>query len=205
MQLVNKGEAARQLIGQHWLLHQQEGKSATVTHFMAKGFSRSFVYAIIRRAEKLSPLKTKPRSGRPVVQLSPNTKRKLRQETVGKVATSYRNLSLKYGHHHNTMRRIMTDMSITRKKRKTAPKTTEKQIKTQKQRLRLARRGCLRVRNGCDIVMDDESYFSLTSSSGSEYYYEGKKSAERSVKYREKKKVREESAGMGRNFASWTI
>jgi len=67
---------------------EAEGNHTLLTTLCPAGFCKQFIYRIISRA-KGSPLKTKKITGRPVVMMSPKSKRNLKEITVGKVAKSY--------------------------------------------------------------------------------------------------------------------
>lgn len=186
--MARSEEDARQLIGQDWIANPGQGRKKIVARYMERGYSRSFIYKTIKRAEKGSPLKTKPIPGRPPKDLTPKSKRRLRYDTDGKVASSINRLAKKYKRSHRGIKRILFDMGIERKKRIVAPDVTPNQIETQKQRLRRARHDMLRPSNGLDPIQDDESYFTLSRSCGNEYYFQGRKEVDRNVKFLPKKK-----------------
>ena len=58
----------------------------------------------------------------------------------------------------------MKELEISRKKRIKFPKSTEKQMKRQKRCLNKLSRGLLKPTGNIDIVMDDESYFTVDGS-----------------------------------------
>lgn len=181
-------EQHRKEIGKFYLDNQDKGKKFVVDHFLAKKFSKSYIYKIINRVVKGSPMQMKPKTGRPKIVLSPKTRKSWRREVVGKVAKSYRCLGQKFGRHHKTVKRILEDMGINKKKRKVIPKSSATQRERQTERLNKATKGVLRPRNGLDVVMDDESYFPFAYFADQEYYFEGRKEVSRDVKFKQKEK-----------------
>jgi hypothetical protein len=64
-------------------------------------------------------------------------------------------------------------VGVVKKKRKKAPKSNENQKKRQKKCLEKLRRGLLRPLNDVDVIMDDESYFTVDGSNcyGNDSYH----------------------------------
>ena len=72
-----------------------------------------------------------------------------------------------------TVKKVLIEAEVKRCVRKKCPKSDEGQKKRQKTRLRKLRNGVFKASNNCDIIMDDEKYFTVDGSDTNynNYYY----------------------------------
>ena len=138
------------------------GKAATVKHFMTVGVHRSKIFRVLKKgttARKERNDKGKPRVDKKVLKSSI-------EKLVVKVGQSYRTVARKSNISKSCLFYHAKKAKVAYKKRRKAPKVSERQLQVQKERLPrlkvcLARR---RKNRRCDVVMDDESYFTLDGS-----------------------------------------
>ena len=71
-------------------------------------------------------------------------------------------LARRFGVSHQYVAKLLKDNGLKYKKRVKVPEITPEQQKRQKSRLRRLARGALSPGTACDIVMDDESYFTFS-------------------------------------------
>lgn len=89
------------------------------------------------------------------------TRAKLKAETGGHTAKSYRQLGKKYKVDKKTLKKYLRDMDIVKLKRKTVPAITEKQEGVIVKRLRHLSQDLFSAKSNNICVMDDESYFTV--------------------------------------------
>ncbi len=125
-------------------------------------------------------------SGNPK-KISQKIKDKIIYENFNEIGRSYRSIGRNHDIHHMTAKKILNKAGVIIKKRKRAPKTSENQKIRQKKCLNKLRRTLLKSSNHVDVVMDDESYFTVDGSNcygnDSFHSYEGLEASEE-VKYR---------------------
>lgn len=144
-------------------------KSETVAKFAGVPYSRSSIYAILERYENNGNLNRKVGSGRKATKASPGIKKRLLETATGKVGQSVRKLGRKFHLSKSYVHDILRNNSVIYRKRKEAPKTSEKQKVIQKERLELLMKFVCE-KSKTDFVLDDESYFTLTGSQNPGYY-----------------------------------
>ncbi len=98
---------------------------------------------------------------------------KLKGETVGRTAKSYRQLGKKYQVDPKTVKKYLQGMNIQRKAKKSAPATTAIQLVTTRFRLRMLAQRYFAASSAYKCVMDDETYFTVEGNEWQpKYYYE---------------------------------
>lgn len=180
----------RILIGNFYEAHIHEGKAFCVNHFAAMGMKRASVYRILNRHE----MQRKKGTGGHNISLNISDRRKLKTNVNNKTDVSQRKLASKYGVSQMTICRTLKRIGIRYLKRKRAPLSTPKQVATQKKRLSVLPRGPLKPTTLEEIVMDDESYFTLDGSGmpgNRGFYTTNSKQAPVNVAYYGKKKFPE--------------
>lgn len=168
--------------------HHNRGKTFTAKHFMAEGVSRATIYRILQCAEKGIPPNRRPGSGRIAKITTKRMLTSLSKDFNNKCGISQRRAAKKYGCSVFTINwALRTKCNISYRKKKKIPARTERQktdAKTKCGRL-------MRKFRGCDWVLDDESYFTLSHSNihGNDgYYTSDPETTPSSVKYVTKKK-----------------
>lgn len=97
----------------------------------------------------------------------PKVRRKLKAETEGRSAKSFQELGNKYQCLQNTVKKYLKTMGVQKKKKKTAPATTETQEKIIKSILRLLSQNYFSATSGYKCVM----YFTVEGNEWHEKYY----------------------------------
>lgn len=163
MQFVNE-QARRKMIFEFCENNFGMETKKIISHFCAMGMAKSTIYDVVQRFRmKESPNRKPQQSKKCSLQLAAE-RRRLKKMTVGKVSKSLRCLGKKFKCAPTTVRNYLKKMNIIRRKRTTAPKVTEQQIKTQKERLRNLVKELFFFRSSVKCVMDDESYFTIDGS-----------------------------------------
>jgi transposase len=147
-------------------------KSEIVKHFVLEGIVAKTVYRTINRIDNGISLKRKSGSGNNR-KISDKIKEKIIEQNVNEVGKSYRSIGREHKIHHQSAKRILDEAECIRKKRKKAPKSNENQKIRQKKCLQKLKRTLLKPSNDCEVVMDDESYFTIDGSDtyGNDFYY----------------------------------
>jgi hypothetical protein len=181
----------RQLIGQFYEKNREKGKPFTVRHFIEMGLKKRSIYSIISRIENKVSLKRSIGSGRKAVKMNHKRIESLINSFDGKKGISQRKQALKYKISQPYVSKILGWAGVKYYKRGNKPKTSPEQDIKIKKRLNLLSKTKFRPSNGLKIVMDDESYFSLSGENmpGNDGYYSSNKSTtDIEVKYRTKAK-----------------
>ena len=146
-------------IVRHYTTIANQQTAPTVNHFLAENVPRQTIYNIIRKYEASGIVGDKPRSGRP--RKMPSGQRTLLRRLVNHhTDVSLRKIALKFGVRRRTIQRDLKAMNIIYRKKKRAPRYTEKQIE---EGITRTRRLYITLLNGdLDLIMDDEKYFTLT-------------------------------------------
>jgi hypothetical protein len=158
---ANKELSIRQRVGNFYMKNKQIKKSLIVNHFLFEGIPKSTIYSIIDRVDKGISLDRKPGSGHSV-RIDQKFKNKIIEENVNEIGRSYRSIGRKHNIDEKTAKKILNEARVFKKKRKKAPKGSEKQKKRQKKCLEKLRRGLLRPSNDVEVIMDDESYLATS-------------------------------------------
>jgi len=114
-------------------------------------------------------------------------KNKIIEENVLEVGKSERSIGRKWGIDGKTVKKIMIEAGVNKTKRRKAPKSSEEQKVRQKKRLIKVSKSFFMPLKGLEIIMDDESYFSIDGSDsfGNDFYYSHESlEAPNNVKYK---------------------
>ena len=149
-------------IVQHYVTVAKKQKNITVNHFLAENIPRQTIYNIIRKYDTSDVVGDRPRSGRPR-KISSGERTRLKRLVNHKTGISLRRIAHKFNVHRRTIQRELNDMGIEYRKKKRAPRYTEKQIQEAPTRARRLYRTLLN--NDFDLILDDEKYFSLNNES----------------------------------------
>ena len=166
----NKENETRKDIGNFYIENHSRGPSFTVKHFKKEKVPQSTIYSIIRRVDNNISLERQAGLRRKREKLTTSQKRSLCRVLDTKVGVSYRWLGNKMGRHHNTIKKDISEAGYERKKQKIAPEVTPKQKQTQKTRLNRLVKGSFKALNSLDVIMDNESYYPLSSPYLNHYY-----------------------------------
>lgn len=151
----------------------QMNKRNIVQHFEKIGFKRKYVYSIIKRYENGLPVE---RSMNEYSNKAKNKKKnliKLKRITKNTKHKSYRKLGKKLNLHHKTVKKYLNELQIKRRCKKSIPKATLNQSKTQKYRIKKMVNELFKNKKCLKVLMDDESYFTFDSNQwGNKYYYD---------------------------------
>lgn len=160
-------------------------KSFIVNICVLAGVPRSSAYRILSRIENEVPITRKQGSGRVAINLTPEVKRALERRTAGKVTVSYRKLGRDYGLSDHTVKKYLDSKNIIQMKRSKAPLVTDGQVIRQKSALRRLAQDHLKASKELDIVMDDETYFTLNGYDWTSkcYYSDPNREVDASVKH----------------------
>lgn len=149
-------------IVQHYVNIANHEKKITVNHFLQERIPRPTIYRIIKKYEESGTIGDKPRTGRPK-KLSTQQLTRLKRLTDQKTGISLRQIAPKFNINISTISRQLKAMGITYRKRKRAPKYTEKQIDEIPTRARRLYRTL--SNDNVELVLDDEKYFLLHNES----------------------------------------
>lgn len=161
----------RKLICKFCEENPKKTKSEIFSHFKDMGFKKTFIYKTINLYKNNKSIERKCGSGRKCSLQDSKVRSKLKLETSGCSAKSYRQLGKKYNCDKNTIKKYLESMGVEKKKKKIAPFTTEKQQKVIKCRLRELSRNYFSCSSEYKCVMDDESYFTVEGNEWQPKYY----------------------------------
>jgi hypothetical protein len=139
-----------------------------VRHFELEGKHRKTIYRIISRLRSGVSVERQPGSGQWHA-VDQKTKDKIIAFSVNKVGVSYRAIGRKFSKSDvpitgQTVKKVLINAGVNRRKRKKCPKTNENQLERQKKCLEKLRRGVLKASSSVEIIMDDESYYTIDGS-----------------------------------------
>lgn len=149
-------------IVQHYLTIAKKQKSITVNHFLAENIPRQTIYNIIRKYDSSGTIGDRARSGRPK-KLLRGERTRLKRLVNHKTGISIRQIARKFAVHRRTIQRELNSMGIQYRKKKRAPRYTEKQLQEVPTRARRLYRTLLN--DNFELIMDDEKYFTLSNES----------------------------------------
>lgn len=141
----------------------------------------------MRRVDKGIPLERVKGQGRKRHKMTQKLREKFVEKIDGKIGVSTTKLAKKFKISQPYVRQLIKFYNLRKWKRKSRPKVTDKQKKTQKVRLNKMRRKLCRPSSKIEIVMDDESYFSISghnNSSNDHFYAFDRENTDPNVKYR---------------------
>lgn len=161
----------------------------TVNYFVKQNIPRRTVYFILKKYLQYGMNRDRPRSGRPS-KLSDQNLKAIVRSVNDRSGVSQRKIARRFQVHQSTIsRNLLRRTSVVIRKRRHAPKMdSEDQEKRSKKNCGKLYRKLL---NGCDLIIDDEKYFTLGGDNvcGNRYFYStnpGRTPA--SIKYQRKKK-----------------
>lgn len=188
---MRKQEALRERVYRFYNAKKSEGKMFTIEHFKAEGEHPTTIRRIIDRFNAGIAISHQSGAGRPVVKMSESKVKLLLKHFDHQKGRSCRNAAARFKVSKSYVGKILkTKSSIRCHKKTTIPKRTEKQKS-------LARSKCARLSKflkNIPIVMDDESYFTLshaTINGNGTFYSSNVAKTPASVKYRPKAKFEE--------------
>ena len=185
-------EQRRQLIVQYQLDHPTASKYAIAEYFKQMNVSRSTVYHVLNSYEGRGTTSRAQGSGTIPVKMPPGRIKELVKDALSNKGLSQRELANKYDITLSYVNEILQREGVHAYKKTKVPYTTASQQESQKLRIDRLYRAILSEGDGNpDIVMDDESYFTLShyNMPSNQYYYAPcSGDAPDSVKYATKKK-----------------
>ncbi|KAJ3641425.1 hypothetical protein Zmor_027932 [Zophobas morio] len=149
------------------------------------------IYDICQRVDSSKSITRKPGSGRPAKKMPKKKVMSLVADAHGKLGVSLRKLGRKYKIDKKYVSNILKKEGVSRKVRKTAPKYTNKQKSEQKKKLRQLSENEFAPSNGLEIIIDDESFFTLDGSdtaNNRHYYCKSGQVVDTEVYFKRKKK-----------------
>ena len=161
----------RESIATFYEIHRTKGKFYTYSNFKSE-LSKATIYRNMNSIDENGTIVRKEGSGRPQ-KLSPSEKQKLAKSVNNKTGVSQRKLGKKFNVSQRTIGRDLKRLGVTVRKRKRAPKQTPQQVQRQNERLQVLVNTSFSDDSTCEIVMDDESYFTLdgTGMPGNDIFY----------------------------------
>lgn len=186
-----KQEEKRNLISDFYTKNLSKGKPYTVKYFEKLGICRRTVYNVISRVEKGNTLNRKKGSGRKHWKISNYQKASIFRSVDGKSGISQRKMARKYNVSQQYVSKLLKNRGIKYYKRQSAPDSSETQEKKQKTRLRILKKKLNTEHKHDDIVIDDESYFTLNGydqPNNRGYYASDKSTVDPNIKYKRRKK-----------------
>ncbi|CAF3563035.1 unnamed protein product [Rotaria socialis] len=115
-------------IVQHYRMVAKKKKNITVNHFLAENIPRQTIYRIIWKYDTCDTIGDKLRSGRPR-KISTGQRTRLKRLVNHQTGISLRRITQKFHVHRRTIQRELIDMGIHYRKKKRAPRYTEKKSK----------------------------------------------------------------------------
>lgn len=184
----------RQLIAEFYKKHRNFKKSYTVNHFYAMGVPKKSIYNICKRVDLNIGVERKSGSGRPARKMTSKKKEALCEYAHGRLGVSLRKLGRKYNIDKKYVSNILKEHNVSLVTRKSAPKYSEKQLKDQRRKLRQLAENEFSPSNGLDVIIDDESFFTLDGSdtaNNKHYYCRKGKDVDCEVVYKRHKKFQQ--------------
>jgi transposase len=169
---VSKELSVRQRIGAFYERNKHMKKSLIVNHFKLEGIPPATIYRVINRVDKGIGLTRKPGTSL-WRKISDKKKNKIFEECVNEVGISYASVGRKHQISDHKVKEVLIEAGIKRKMRTKAPKTNENQSRRQQKCLQKLRRDFLKPSNGDEVIIDDESYFTVDGCDGygNDFYY----------------------------------
>ena len=182
-------EALEQRICNFYCDSSNKSVKTTVNYFIKQNIPRRTVYYILNKYLRYGITKDQPRSGRSL-KLSNEKLNDIVKSVNNRSGISQRQIGRRFHVHHSTIsRNLRRRTSICIRKRRTAPKMDsedqEKRAKTNCGKL------SGKLLPGCDLILDDEKFFTLTGDNviGNRYFYStDSTTAPADIKFRENKK-----------------
>ena len=183
----------RESIAIFYDLNRKHGKKYTYHHFEKCGLAKSSIYDIMARFDKRGTVDHKSGAPKPK-KLTKQNQAKLFKEVNHKSGQSQRKLASKYGVSKTTIFNTLKSGGIKYRKKIRVPKATPAQKEKQRDRIHRLAQGDFAETDPRDILIDDESYFTLTGASlpgNVGFYTSNFEETPENVKFREDVKFEE--------------
>ena len=169
--MATERRVLRESIANFYQINHDKGKFFTYPNFKS-ALPKTTIYRIMNEFDDRGTVSRKTGSGRPEA-LTKENKSKLRKLINNKTGVSQRKLGKKFNLAQTTISTHIKKLGIEVKKRKRAPKQTPEQKARQDERLQSLIQTSFSEESTEDIVMDDESYFTLdgTGLPGNDIFY----------------------------------
>lgn len=182
---IDKQTPLRKRIGIFYQNNIKEGKLFTLNHFLRENVGRTMIYEAMKRVDNGKSLDRRPGSGSNNA-IPQKTKDKVIKECLNKVARSEVSIAKQFKISNHSVKKILLNAGIKKKKRIKAPKSSESQKIRQKKCSEKLRRGPFKPSENIEIIIDDETYLTLDGSDNYNAYYYSQDGVEASdsVKYK---------------------
>lgn len=178
--MASEQECLRERVAAFYARNREKGRAFTVKHFQAEGISRSTVYHVLNRRTT----KRKAGSGRRA-KLMPRRKLKILMKMfLNRDDSSCRLAARKFNCSKSYISACLKQMKLSHYAKQKAPAYTPEQLQT----VKVQAGRMYRTYSKRKIVMDDESYFTLSGSQKCGYYTDDKVNAPSNVKFKQKRK-----------------
>lgn len=164
----------RSVIVQYQQDHPDQSAYQVAEYFAKVNIPKRTVYKVLQHYGERGDTARAPGSGRKAERMPEQRRRALIKDVLGVRQLSQRDLARKYEISVSYVNKILQEEEVHAYKRETVPYVSEKQAETQRLRIGRLYRHILTIGDGQpSIVMDDESYFSLSNSAipQNQYYY----------------------------------
>ena len=182
--MSSKQEQKRKEIYEFYLANRSRGKPFTLEHFNHVNITRRDIYKILERADNESGHKRVRGSGRVAKIMTPVAIKRLKTMFDHSDRVSTRQAARKFGcTHSHIIKTLAKHTNINAFKKKNIPDRKD----GQKERIKACIDRLYRNSQGKSIILDDESYFTLTHSTinGNNIFYSSDRNeTPSSVKYR---------------------
>lgn len=205
---VLKENQRRAVVAEFYTKHKHLKKSFTVNHFYAMGVPKRTIYDICQRVDSGKTITRKSGSGRRAKKMPKKKRMCLIEDAHGKLGVSLRKLGRKYKIDKKYVSDILKKENVILKARKIAPKYTEKQKNEQKKKLRQLSENEFAPSNGLEVIIDDESFFTLDGSdtANNRYYYcKAGRNVDEEVYFKRQKKICNKIIGLDSDFCKRTF
>lgn len=167
-------EQRRKLVVQYKIEHPEQSNNAVARYFAELGIPRSTVYGILDRYSEVgeAAVLRKEGSGRPATKVNDSLMERMANDA--RRGLSQREIASKFDISQSYVNEILKKQGLSAFKKEKVPFFSAEQAERQRVRIdRLYRAVLAGDDGGLDIIMDDESYFPLSSSviPGNRYYY----------------------------------
>ena len=166
---MKNAEHLRKRICQFYQKNSANGNKATLQHFLAEGLARSTIYDAIQRVKSGIGAIRRVGSGRIAVKMPKEELARLARQFNHKDGKSQKVAGREYGIDQSYVCKLLKDLKIKCRTKKTIPDRTLEQAVAAKTKCRILTE---KYKN-FQWVLDDESYFTLSHSSlsGNSFFY----------------------------------
>ena len=183
----NEREALEQRICNFYCGSSNKSAKTTVNHFIKQNISRRTVCYILNEYLSYGTTKDQRRSAR-ALKLFDKMLNDIVKSVNNRSGISQRKIGRHFHVHHSTIsRNFRKRTSIRMRKRRTAPR-----MDSEDQEKRIVGKLSGKLLPGCDLVLDDEKFFTLTGDSvisNRSFYSTDSTTAPADIKFRKKKKL----------------